>query len=232
MKRHLAQLIAVFGLLSLPLTLAQANDTTPNYTELANQLLHNTNLSHKAIESAFAGYEWALKTHKVHNKDLLTIVDFTLPSNKHRLYVINMHTGTIMMGLYVSHGKNSGPSSKWTKSFSNKNNSLQSSLGVYLTEKTYHGKHGFSLRIKGLEKSNNNAYARSVVVHAAEYATPNFITKFGRAGTSWGCFAVAPTENEQLIDYIKNGSVIYAYGKSEEYMASTKIYEAHSHHSA
>lgn len=220
MKRHLMKLIAVAGLMSLPFGLAQA---APNYLQLSYNLTHNTNLSAKAVEMAFAGYDWAVKNNKVKNKDILTIVDFTVSSAKDRLYVINLQTGEILMHLPVTHGKNSGNGSARTTSFSNKFNSLQSSIGVFVTQNPYYGQHGFSLRINGLESSNNNALARNVVVHPANYASLSYIKRNGRAGTSWGCFAVDPQDSKQLINYIKGGSVIYAYGQSTQYMASTKI---------
>ncbi|GEM_PF-2405302 len=196
---------------------------TPNYLALTYNLTHNTNLSLKAIQMALAGYEWALKNNKVENKNILTIVDFTVSSAKDRLYVINLQSGCVLMSLPVSHGKNSGVNSPWATKFSNKANSLQSSLGVFVTQSTYFGQHGFSLRIKGLEDSNNQAFSRSVVVHAANYVTPDFIKRFGRAGTSWGCFAVDPNESKNLINYIKGGSVLYAYGNSPQYLSTTKI---------
>lgn len=226
MKRHLIKLIAVGSLISLPFGFAQAAAASTNYLQLSYNLSHNTNLSPQAIQMAFAGYQWALKTTKVKNKDVLTIVDFSVSSAKNRLYVINVKTGQVLMGLPVAHGANSGRNTPWATSFSNKNNSLQSSLGVFVTENTYTGKHGYSLRIRGLESSNNNAESRAVVVHAANYASPGFIKKYGRAGNSWGCFAVDPQQSKQLIKYIQGNSVIYAYGKSSQYLASTKILSA------
>lgn len=196
-----------------------------NYLQLSYNLTNNTNLSPQAVQMAFAGYQWAIKTTKVKNKDILTIVDFSVPSYKNRLYVINLKTGDILMALPVTHGKNSGRGA-WTTSFSNQPNSLQSSIGVFLTKSTYFGKHGYSLRIKGLESSNSNVESRDVVVHAANYASRAFIKSNGFAGTSWGCFAVDPSQTKQLISYIKDGSVMYAYGQSEKYLASTKILSA------
>ena len=232
MKRHLTKLIAVCGLMSLPCSFALAAPAahvhaapaaTANYLQLSYNLAHNTNLSTQAIQSAFAGYQWALKNTHVKNKDILTIVDFTVSSAQNRMYVINLKSGEILMALPVAHGKGSGKGA-FAKAFSNKNNSLESSVGVFLTENTYFGKHGLSLRIKGLEASNNNVESRAVVVHSAMYASPSFIKKRGYAGNSWGCFAVDPQQSKQLIAKIAGGSVLYAYGKSPSYMASTRIF--------
>ncbi len=205
------------------ITAANPNFDIPNYLELTYNLTHNTNLSVKAIQMALAGYEWALKNNKVKNKDVLTIVDFTISSAKDRLYVINLKSGCILMSQPVSHGKNSGENSPWATKFSNKPNSLESSLGVFITQNTFNGEHGLSLRISGLEDSNSKALSRALLVHPANYVTPDFIKRFGRAGTSWGCFAVDPNESKELIDYIKDGSVLYAYGNSPQYLSTTKI---------
>lgn len=241
MKRLLIHLLTVSSLASMPFAFAHASSTaslaatvasaeTPvNFSQLTLNLTHNTNLSQKAIEMAFAGYNWAVAHAQVKDKDILTIVDFTVPSNKDRLYVVNLKTGDILMKMPVAHGKNSAqPNSPLTTHFSNADKSLQSSIGVFLTDNPYYGHHGFSLRIRGLESSNNNVYAREVVVHGADYVTPAFIQQHGRAGTSWGCFAVDPHNVPQLVNYIKSGSVMYAYGQSTDYLASTKILTAHA----
>src|ERR1700727_846638 len=98
MKRYLIKLAAICGLISLPFCFAQAEstETTPNYALLAKSLSYNTHLSPEAIEMAFAGNQWAIRHHKVANKELLTIVDFSLPSDRDRLYVINLTTGKIL----------------------------------------------------------------------------------------------------------------------------------------
>jgi len=225
MKQYVNPLIAACSLMLLPLSFAQASapSSTPNYLQVSYNLSHSTNLSPQAIAMAFAGYQWALKTTHVNNKSILTIVDFSVSSAKDRMYVINVRTGAVLMSLPVAHGKGSGEGSRWATRFSNSSNSLESSIGVFVTKEPYYGEHGLSLRIKGLEPSNNNVYDRDVVIHPANYASRDFIRMVGRAGNSWGCFAVDPEQSSQLIRLIENGSVMYAYGRSPQYMASTKI---------
>lgn len=223
MKRHLIKLIAVTSLITLPFSLALASDGTTNlnFQQLTDELTHTTNLSSKAVEMAFAGYRWAVDHHTVRNPDVLTIVDFSVSSAKNRLYVINLKTGDILMALAVAHGKNSGRGIYATQF----GGPLTSRIGVFVTQNSYYGGHGYSLRINGLEDSNKDALARAVVVHSAFYATPEFIKENGRAGNSWGCFAVDPQQSKQLINYIKDGSVFYAYGPSSHYLSTTKILE-------
>lgn len=223
MKRRLIKLAAFTGILSAPFSLAQASAVnTPDFQQLSYQLTHTTNLTPKAVETAFAGYRWALNHGAVHNPDVLTIVDYSVSSAKDRLYVINLKTGNILLALPVAHGKSSGRGPYATQ-FSEQGGSLASRIGVFVTAYTYYGEHGYSLRIRGLEDSNKDALARNVVVHSAYYVTPEFIKANGRAGNSWGCFAVDPKRSKQLIDYIKDGSVLYAYGQSSHYTATTQI---------
>ncbi len=225
MKKCFVHLLALSALFASTYGLANnpANLPSSEYTQIVNSAAHDTNLSAQAVETALKGYQWALHNNKVNNKNILTIVDFTVSSAAPRMYVFNIKSGEVLMSLYVTHGKNSG-TGKYATSFSNKTNSLMSSLGVYVTENTYIGKHGFSLRINGLEKSNNNALKRAVVVHAANYATPEYIQQKGKAGNSWGCFAVNPKQLKLLVNYIKDGTVLYAYGQSKEYAATSQIF--------
>lgn len=182
-----------------------------NPNNFANQPLNPATLN-----QAMKAYRWAVATGKVHNKKVLTIVDFTLPSNKKRLWVINPATGKVLLNLHTAQGKNSGL--KYATHFSNKPGSDTSSLGAYVTANVYDGKHGESMRLQGLEKGiNNNAMRRDIVVHPANYVTPSFIKAEGRAGRSWGCFAVNPKKSKELISLTKGGSVIFAYAPSENH---------------
>lgn len=158
----------------------------------------------------------AVATGKVHNKKVLTIVDFSLPSNMKRMWVINPNTGQVLLNLHTAQGKGSGV--KYATHFSNQPGSDTSSLGAYVTANVYSGKHGESERLVGLEKGiNNNALSRAIVIHPANYVTPGFIKAQGRAGRSWGCFAVNPTKSKQLINLVQGGSVLFAYGPAENH---------------
>jgi hypothetical protein len=223
MKQRL--IFALSGLLAAPFCIP-AHAEPINHIQLSYELTHNTNLSPKAVQMAFAGYDWAVKHHQVKNQDILTIVDFSVSGAKDRMYVINVKTGKILMGMPVTHGSGSGPNGLWATSFSNKPQSLKSSIGVFVTQNKYWGQHGNSLRIRGLESSNNNVYSRNIVIHPANYASRSYIRANHRPGTSWGCFAVDPQLSNQLIRYVQGGTVLYAYGPSREYLATTKIFNA------
>lgn len=172
-------------------------------------------LNPQALQYALRGYHWALAKHQVKNPNILTVIDFTLPSRSKRLWVINLATHKVLLNTFTTQGKHSGV--YYAKHFSNKTNSDETCLGVFKTLGAYRGKHGLSLQLKGLEKGiNDNAQKRAIVVHPAWYATPAFVKKYGRTGRSWGCFGLNPKISTQFINLTKNGSVIFAYAGQEQ----------------
>ena len=87
------------------------------------------------------------------------------------------------------------------------------SLGLFVTDTSYVGSNGYSLRLRGLEPGiNDNAFARAIVIHGAAYVSQAIADKLGRLGRSWGCPAVRSDIARKLIDTIKGGTAIYAYG--------------------
>lgn len=158
-----------------------------------------------AFEQAVAGY------YKIKNKkrEILTLIDFSKASTEKRLFVFDMKNHKLLFSSLVAHGKNSG--GKYATSFSNRNGSYMSSLGFYLTQETYQGSNGYSLRLNGLEEGiNDNARQRAIVVHGASYANPSVI-KSGRLGRSFGCPALPQALARPIIDTIKGGSVMFIY---------------------
>ena len=156
------------------------------------------------------------------NDSLISIIDFSRPSTDRRYYLIDLANKTLLYHTYTSHGVNSGEN--MATSFSNKNGSRQSSLGVYLTAETYEGKHGTSLKLDGLERGfNNKARKRYIVIHSADYVSDKFIQENGRLGRSWGCPALPLDVTGDIIQRIKEGSVLFIYGKDDEYLEKSKL---------
>lgn len=141
--------------------------------------------------------------------NIITIIDYSKPSNVKRLAIIDLKDKRLLFNEYVSHGRKSG-FLRPTK-FSNKINSHKTSLGQYKTSETYYGKHGYSLKLDGKENSNTNARDRYIVLHGADYVSDNFVKQNGYAGRSLGCPAVDRKVSKKIIDLIKNGTYIYAY---------------------
>jgi hypothetical protein len=155
-------------------------------------------------------------------QQVLTIVDYTKPSTEPRMWVIDLKDLTVAYQTLVAHGKNSG--GNYADSFSNRPQSLKSSVGVYLTQSTYVGHDGYSLRLDGLEPGfNNNALSRDIIVHPANYVSQTFADQHHRLGRSWGCFAVNPKVAPQLINNIKNGTVIFAYYPEKQWLEHSQF---------
>lgn len=165
--------------------------------------------SFECFDSALKGFN-KLKNKKEIENTLLTIIDFSFSSNKKRLWVIDLAKNTVLYHSLVAHGKNSGE--EFATEFSNKQDSYKSSLGFYLTGELYEGKHGKSLKLDGIEEGiNDNARNRAIVIHGADYVSQNFINNNGRLGRSLGCPALPVELNSEIIEKIKNKSLIFIY---------------------
>lgn len=177
------------------------------YSKLHSEQFGLPNL--KSFSQALKGF-YVLKEKGLIQKDILTLVDFSLSSNFKRLWVIDLATNTILFQSLVAHGRNTGE--EYANSFSNAQKSFKSSLGFYATGETYSGKHGMSLRLDGLEKGiNSNARARGVVMHAANYVSNSFIKCNKRLGRSEGCPAIPVELSKDIINTIKNKSCLFIY---------------------
>jgi hypothetical protein len=198
-----------------PITLTVA-ETAPAAVTVYNSLEAN-NYGLPSLESfsqAFEGFERLKQEGKI-QKDILTIVDFSLSSTAKRLWVIDMTNRTVLFQSLVAHGRNTG--NEFAEKFSNRAESNQSSLGFYVTGEIYVGKHGKSLRLDGLERGlNDNARARAVVIHGADYVSEQFIRQQGRLGRSLGCPALPVELNGKIIEVIKDKSCLFIYHPSRQ----------------
>ncbi|WP_298396743.1 murein L,D-transpeptidase catalytic domain family protein [Sphingobium sp.] len=154
----------------------------------------------------------ALDNHAHHFelRDRVAIVDFDAPSKDMRMHIVDLIGGQTSSYL-VSHGRGSDPGhSGWLHSFSNEPNSLASSQGAFRTGDIYVGQHGRSMRLIGLDPQNNNAEARAIVVHGADYVSEDHVASWGKCGRSEGCFAVAPHLVPQVLALLGPGRMLYA----------------------
>lgn len=184
--------------------------------------INDPELSFKALNQALKGYN-LLRCKNIMNNDLiLTIIDYSKPSNTRRFFVIDINERKILYKSLVAHGKNSGV--RYASSFSNNKYSYKSSIGFFLTDETYYGKHGFSLRLDGLEKDiNDNARERAIVIHSASYANEAFIEKYGRLGRSHGCPALPYSNYENIVNTIKDKTCLFIYYPGKKYMKDSEF---------
>jgi hypothetical protein len=178
-------------------------------------------LSVEALQYAYTGYMNLKRQGKLGNENILTICDFSQSSRSKRLYIMDVAAKKLLINTYVAHGKNTGVD--MATQFSNTPESLQSSLGFFVTKGTYFGKHGLSLKLSGQEAGwNSNAEDRAVVVHGANYIGEH---RKGSSymGRSFGCPAVPEEYKDEVINTIKNGSVLFIYHPSAKYLNSSKL---------
>ncbi|WP_298736917.1 murein L,D-transpeptidase catalytic domain family protein [uncultured Chitinophaga sp.] len=184
--------------------------------------LNGLGLSQKAFTYGVQGFQYLLQQGRLKNDSVIAIVDFSLPSNQKRLFVIDVKNARLLFNTLVSHGRNSGKLN--ATSFSNKLNSYKTSLGFYITDNTYIGEHGLSLRLKGTEKGiNDNAMSRAIVMHGADYVNEDLINSQGYIGRSLGCPAIPVSVHREIINTISNGACLFLYGANKNYITSSKI---------
>jgi hypothetical protein len=218
-KRSSAKKINKTSLANTINTKSADNSNTALFSELH---LSQAGLSQAVFNSAMQGLQKLDSTGVIRKDDIITIVDFSQPSNKKRLYVVDLQNKQILFNTLVAHGKNSG--SLWAKSFSNEASSLKSSPGFYVTEDTYTGHNGYSLRLNGLEKNiNDNALNRDVVMHGAPYVDQSAINRLGFIGRSWGCPAVPESQHKAIINTIKGGTCLFIYSPDKNYQQRSTI---------
>ena len=192
--------------------IAAERSSVPNSRALYHEIALAGTIDYAVFERAIAGYN----RMGGHDKDILTVIDFTKPSTEKRLFVIDLKLKKILFISYVAHGRNSGE--KYATSFSNREGSFKSSLGFYKTENTYYGKNGYSLVLDGLERGiNDKAKERAIVMHGATYADPSTIRSCGRLGRSLGCPALPLAVSKKIIDTIKGGTLLYIHGDDKTY---------------
>ena len=167
-------------------------------------------LSPEVLAMALDAVECARARGVSGREDLLTVIDYSLPSTEPRLWVLDLERGEVLFHELVAHGAGTGDN--YATRFSNVKDSRQTSLGLFLTGGTYEGGNGYSLKLRGLDKGiNDRAEERHIVMHGAWYVSPEQIRSQGRLGRSWGCPALSQEIAPTVIDTIKGGSFVFSY---------------------
>ncbi len=182
----------------------------------------DTILDQEVLTLALNGYYRLRQNNKLENERYLTIIDYSRPSSQKRFFTIDLYDQNIQFASYVAHGKHSG--SDHAREFSNRPGSHQSSLGFFITGNTYFGKHGYSLRLNGIEKGINHlAKERAIVIHGAKYVSKEYINKYGRLGRSYGCPAIPAELTKEIINQLKEGSCLFCYYPDPEYLTRSEL---------
>ncbi len=183
--------------------------------------IDDDDISYELFFQGLTGYHNMLKRGELQRPDILTLIDFSRASSEPRFYIIDLCERKVLHASIVAHGSKSG--GLFARHFSNDENSHQSSLGFYSTGTTYTGKYDLALRLNGKEHSNSHASSRGVVMHAAKYATYEFLDQNGcTLGRSFGCPALPFEGFEQVVEWIKGGTCLYIYYPSRSYKRHSK----------
>lgn len=160
--------------------------------------------------------------------DVITIIDYRIPIQKERLWVIDLPGRAVIMNVHVSHGSGrqgaEGGTARANPVFSNTVGSNQSTVGGWVTlhekmtglgslEKIGLPEKGRTLVADGLDDSNSRMKMRGIYIHGASY----FDGAKGKFGLSHGCLVTKPDHNNAIIDRIKDGTFGYSYA-GEDWM--------------
>ncbi|GMV28993.1 MAG: hypothetical protein AMXMBFR59_11180 [Rhodanobacteraceae bacterium] len=209
-----AAALAVLLLFAMPPARAAA-DPAPSVLETLVRAAPNADPG--VLRVAARAMACARAKATLHAPRTLSVIDYSKPSTQRRLWVFDLVRGSLLFEEWVAHGRNSG--GNLAERFSNETGSLMSSVGVFVTEDTYRGQNGYSLRLRGLEAGfNDRARDRSIVMHGADYVSEGIIQGQGRLGRSLGCPAVRRDIAPALIDTIRNGSLLVAYFPLAEWL--------------
>lgn len=192
------------------------------FTKYADEIyqaasLEQSGLNESVFKKALTGFiNLKMANLLPKNSSIITVVDLSKPSREKRMWIVDLMNRQLLIHTWVAHGSGSG--TVMANSFSDIDDSHQSSLGFYLTDNVYMGKHGRSLHLDGLDQGFNDlARSREIVVHAAPYVSQKTINATGRIGCSWGCPAVSPNVSNKVINTIKDRTMLFINGNDESY---------------
>jgi hypothetical protein len=179
--------------------------------------LHAAGLDYDVFTKAVTGYFNLKASNQVpQTSSVITIVDLAKSSCTKRMWIIDLIDKELLMNTLVAHGNGSGDDVP--SYFSNSTDSHASSIGFYITNGTYNGKHGRSLKLDGMDAGfNDNARSRGIVIHGARYVSDGTINALGRLGRSEGCPAVSTKVINKVIATIKGKTVLFINGNDFSY---------------
>jgi hypothetical protein len=214
------RLFVALAVAMLFLGVSEARAATPSDPLIPSLVRQAPGLRSNVLQLALDAADDAAKRGLVKRRNLLTVIDYSLPSSEPRLFVFDLVARKLLFHELVAHGKNSGDDE--ATDFSNDPGSLETSLGLFVTADSYVGSNGYSLRLRGLEQGiNDMAWDRAIVIHGAAYVSREAIRVLGRLGRSWGCPAVRKEIARKIIDTIRGGTPVFAYYPAKQWLTTS-----------
>jgi hypothetical protein len=178
-------------------------------------------IDRRVFELALGAARCAVRSGAIEDPSTLTVIDYSKPSTEKRLWVFDLLSHQLLYEELVAHGQGSGDN--FAKVFSNEPETHATSIGLFLTEDTYVGKNGYSLRLKGLDEGfNHRARERAIVMHGAPYVSEDFVKQNGRLGRSWGCPALREGVAREVIDRVRGNGILFSYYPHQEWLESSR----------
>ena len=199
---------------------AAVRNTTPVAASAWSQAARGT-IDPRVFDLALGAVQCAVRSGAIADPSTLTVIDYSKPSSEKRLWVFDLRSHDLLYEELVAHGQGSGDNMATV--FSNEPETHASSLGLFLTEDTYVGKNGYSLRLKGLDEGfNHRAGERAIVMHGAPYVSDDFVKKNGRLGRSWGCPALREGVAREVIDRVRGNGIVFSYYPNQDWLDSSR----------
>lgn len=208
--------VLTFSLVSSPSVAAGGDDVL--FERLASAA---PKLNRQVLRYALDASSCAVR-NGVESPERLAVIDFSLPSSEQRMWIFDLATQRVVLRDLVAHGRNSGDHE--ATAFSNILGSYQSSLGLFRAAESYNGRHGYSLRLDGLEPGVNDlARERAIVIHGADYVDPDWVSAYGRIGRSLGCPAVRQDVVNLVVDNLKGGQLVFKYYPDQQWLRTSGL---------
>lgn len=170
-------------------------------SEANNSVLHNEidnslkeKLQTKATEAK------TFTTSRNYNTEFCILIDMSLHSGKDRLFVYDLKKDSVISSGLVTHGR---CNEYWLegRKYDNTPGCGCTSLGKYRIGYSYTGKFGLAFKLHGLEKTNDKAFERYVVLHAHECVPETEVEN--EICQSDGCPTVSPGFLQKLAPRLK-----------------------------
>ena len=140
-----------------------------NKSSLSVEKLHRssslTSLTEQRLLDRVKTIKQFISTNSKYNNELAFFIDMRIMSGKNRFIVYDLKNDKIVDQGLVAHGIGSETQNNEKLKFSNVNSSFCTALGKYYIGKDYLGKFGKAYKLYGLDPTNSNAFARSIVLH-------------------------------------------------------------------
>lgn len=218
MQKPCSRFALIISTLVALCTTAHADNAKP-LTLYSSLAVAAPELNPQVLKSALSAMQCAIG-NGFEKSDRLAVIDYSQPSTARRLWIFDLRKRTLVLRDLVAHGQKSGEN--FATRFSNREGSYQSSIGLFRTQESYEGAHGYSLRMDGLEPGfNDRARERAIVIHAADYVSPLWSKREGRIGRSQGCPAVRPQVARQVVDKLKDGQFMFSWYPDQRWLKSS-----------